>query len=273
MAKSSTTSSFRNVVKSADSEDFLDKFSDAPNIRQALEDRLRKRNRDPEFENMWDEAKQSQEKIVLEARAFSQGRCEQSLPTEQTKKPDDQDDCDSSCSESSEKIPTKRSKFHSESNWNTSNNHPKISDAYPKTDSFPRKVSEMVARITLFERVLPPQLTCRGSSTYALHASREIEVSASSTATVPCGVALELPRGFVATVNSYFDLAKVGVITVAHVYDHTWRGELLVVLHNTNRFQGFKVRPNMPVGQMTFQKAFAMKIATRRQLSFSDSFL
>lgn len=57
-------------------------------------------------------------------------------------------------------------------------------------------------------------------------------LSAGSIATIPTGLAVAIPTGYVGLIRDRSSLALAGLHTVAGVIDSDYRGEILVAVHN-----------------------------------------
>src|SRR5690348_16667299 len=68
-----------------------------------------------------------------------------------------------------------------------------------------------------------------GADLYSVEA---IEILSGATASIPTGIALELPEGFGAVIQDRSGLAIKGLTTLAGVIDPGFRGEIRVVMSN-----------------------------------------
>ena len=81
---------------------------------------------------------------------------------------------------------------------------------------------------------------------------RELTLEAGAFTLVPCGFAIELPRGFEAQVRPRSGLAAKHGVTVLNApgtIDCDYRGEVKVILINHGR-EAFTVAPGMRIAQM-----------------------
>lgn len=75
---------------------------------------------------------------------------------------------------------------------------------------------------------------------------------------IPTGLAVEIPEGFYGQILGRSSLAKKGLVPLGGVIDSSYRGEIIIVLQNLNRFptewfhdsDSFKVEPGDRVAQL-----------------------
>jgi len=89
-----------------------------------------------------------------------------------------------------------------------------------------------------YARLMPdgPRLSPRnyeGDSGYDLKASEDFTLYPHSTATIPTGLILEIPKGYEGQIRGRSGLAGCGILTHVGTIDSCYRGQIYVVLHNT----------------------------------------
>jgi dUTP pyrophosphatase len=90
-------------------------------------------------------------------------------------------------------------------------------------------------------------------------------------ATVSTGVAIEIPEGYYARVAPRSGLAsKHGIDVLAGVVDSGYRGEIRVVLHNTDKDSHFHVLAGDRIAQIIIEKHYNFEIEEVESLSDSD---
>ena len=90
-------------------------------------------------------------------------------------------------------------------------------------------------------------------------------------ATVSTGVAMEIPDGYYARVAPRSGLAsKHGIDVLAGVVDSGYRGEIRVVLHNTDRDSNFSVTVGDRIAQIIIEKHYNFVMEETESLADSD---
>ena len=87
-----------------------------------------------------------------------------------------------------------------------------------------------------------------------LYSIEDIVIPPSSRATIKTGISIEIPTGFYGRVAPRSGLAaKYGIDILAGVVDSTYRGEILVVMLNTDTSNSFKVSCGDRIAQLIVQ--------------------
>ena len=71
--------------------------------------------------------------------------------------------------------------------------------------------------------------------------------------TIPCGISLAIPEGFGGFVLPRSGLASrhgISVVNAPGLIDSGYRGEVKVVLHNTDRDEAFRIEPGDRIAQL-----------------------
>ncbi len=128
------------------------------------------------------------------------------------------------------------------------------------------------------EKAKEPTLATEGSVGWDLYATCHVGIAPGGTATIPVGVAIELPPGFSARIHGRSGWAAKGYITHVGVIDNDFRGELAVIVHNSSKHT-LPVVPGERVGQLvieqiikvTWQKADALTDTVRGSGGFGST--
>jgi len=92
-----------------------------------------------------------------------------------------------------------------------------------------------------------------GDAGLDLAATERIELGPGERAVVPTGLAVAIPEGYAGFVQPRSGLASRHGITIVNtpgLVDSGYRGELMVVLHNTDRTEPFVVEAGMRIAQL-----------------------
>ena len=92
-----------------------------------------------------------------------------------------------------------------------------------------------------------------GDAGLDLAATERIELGPGERAKVPTGLAVAIPAGYAGFVQPRSGLASRHGITIVNtpgLVDSGYRGELMVVLHNTDRAEPFVVEAGMRIAQL-----------------------
>jgi dUTP pyrophosphatase len=98
-----------------------------------------------------------------------------------------------------------------------------------------------------------PSRAYAGDAGLDLAATERIELGPGERAVVPTGLAVAIPDGYAGFVQPRSGLASRHGITIVNtpgLVDSGYRGELKVVLHNTDRTQPFVVEAGMRIAQL-----------------------
>ena len=98
-----------------------------------------------------------------------------------------------------------------------------------------------------------PARAYAGDAGFDLAAIERIELGPGERAVVPTGLAVAIPEGYAGFVQPRSGLASRHGITIVNtpgLVDSGYRGELMVVLHNTDRSEPFVVEAGMRIAQL-----------------------
>ena len=82
------------------------------------------------------------------------------------------------------------------------------------------------------EKARLPTRGSRDSAGLDLYAATDVTIKANSTALLPLGISVSIPRGFYGQIASRSGLATKGLVVEAGVIDSDYRGEIKVLLYN-----------------------------------------
>jgi len=113
-------------------------------------------------------------------------------------------------------------------------------------------VTELPVRRLRDDAVVPAQ-AYPGDAGLDLAACERVELGPGERAVVPTGLAVAVPDGYAGFVQPRSGLAAEHGLTILNtpgLIDSGYRGELRVVLHNTDRVEPFVVEPGMRIAQL-----------------------
>jgi dUTP diphosphatase len=105
----------------------------------------------------------------------------------------------------------------------------------------------------LSETARPPARAHDGDAGYDLHAAESATIAPGERASVGTGIAVEIPDGHAGLVVPRSGLAArhgIGVVNAPGLIDSGYRGEIRVVLLNTDRERAFQVEPDDRIAQL-----------------------
>src|SRR5262249_13799540 len=117
-----------------------------------------------------------------------------------------------------------------------------------------------------------PERAYQHDAAFDLVAAEPAQLSPGGRATVPCGVAIELPPGACALVLPRSGLAArhgVTLLNAPGLIDAGYRGELQAILHNTGE-EPFAVEPGMRIAQLLVLELPAVTLQLADALAGSE---
>lgn len=121
----------------------------------------------------------------------------------------------------------------------------------PKRDEVPVLIEQ------LDDALPPPSYAHPGDAGLDLFSRQDIEIPALSRVKVDTGVAIALPEGYVGLVHPRSGLAAKHGITVLNApgtIDAGYRGEISVVLHNTDARDAYRIKRGDRIAQLVIQE-------------------
>jgi dUTP diphosphatase len=118
-----------------------------------------------------------------------------------------------------------------------------------------------------------PERAYSGDAGLDLAACERVELAAGERATVGTGLAVAIPDGFAGFVQPRSGLAARHGLTVVNspgLVDSGYRGELRVVLLNTDAREAFVVEPGMRIAQLVVLPVPALELVEVEELPESE---
>ena len=122
------------------------------------------------------------------------------------------------------------------------------------------------------DAVLPTQAYA-GDAGLDLSSCERVELGPGERATVATGIAVAIPEGYAGFVQPRSGLASRHGITIVNapgLVDSGYRGELRVVLLNTDRAESFTVEPGMRIAQLVVMPVEPPELREVDELPVSD---
>jgi dUTP pyrophosphatase len=133
-------------------------------------------------------------------------------------------------------------------------------------------VIELPVRRLRDDATLPAQAYA-GDAGLDLAACGRHEVGPGERAVIPTGLAVEIPEGYGGFVLPRSGLAAKHGITLLNapgLIDSGYRGEVNVVLHNSDRTERFVVEPGMRIAQLVLLAVPAVALLEQEELAASE---
>ena len=118
-----------------------------------------------------------------------------------------------------------------------------------------------------------PASAYEGDAGLDLTACEEVTLAPGERAVVPTGIAVEIPPGYAGFVQPRSGLAArhgIGVVNSPGLIDSGYRGEVQVVLLNTDRDGPFTVEPGMRIAQLVVLPVPAVRVVEADELATSE---
>jgi dUTP pyrophosphatase len=104
-----------------------------------------------------------------------------------------------------------------------------------------------------------------------LHSLEEIIIQPMERRAVSTGICLEIPEGHYGRVAPRSGLAvRHGIDVLAGVVDSSYRGEIKVVLHNTDKAESFRVGRGDKIAQIIIERHYNLEFREVEDLSETD---
>ena len=112
--------------------------------------------------------------------------------------------------------------------------------------------------VMLLDDAMPlPRYQRDGDAGFDLHSRLDLELWAGEREVVPTGLAVAIPSGYAGLVLPRSGLAArhgIALVNSPGLIDAGYRGEVAVILLNTDRREAFRVRRGDRIAQMVIQK-------------------
>ncbi|XP_065673887.1 uncharacterized protein LOC136090838 [Hydra vulgaris] len=118
---------------------------------------------------------------------------------------------------------------------------------------------------------MPNQATM-GSAGYDIFALEDVYLLKNQTVKVPTGIRMQIPAGYYGQLSSRSSLALQNITVVGGVIDSDYRGEIIVLLKNSND-ANFIISKDLAIAQLVFLQSFSPKmflIVSDNQLSYTE---
>jgi dUTP diphosphatase len=133
-------------------------------------------------------------------------------------------------------------------------------------------VIEVSVRRLRDDAILPRQ-AYEGDAGLDLAACERVMLGPGERAVVPTGIAVEIPDGYAGFVQPRSGLASrhgIGVVNSPGLIDSGYRGEIRVVLLNTDRTEPFEVEPGMRIAQLVVAPVASVQLVEVDELAVSE---
>jgi dUTP pyrophosphatase len=133
-------------------------------------------------------------------------------------------------------------------------------------------VIEVPVRRLRADAVLPTR-AYDGDAGLDLHACDAVRLEPGERAVVPTGIAVEIPEGYAGLVQPRSGLAArhgIGVVNSPGLIDPGYRGEVLVVVLNTDAREAFTVEPGMRIAQLVVVPVATVQLVEVEELATSE---
>lgn len=118
-----------------------------------------------------------------------------------------------------------------------------------------------------------PQQAYEGDAGLDLTACEGVTLEPGARAVVPTGIAVEIPDGYAGFVQPRSGLAArhgIGVVNSPGLIDSGYRGEIRVVLINTDTTRAFVIEPGMRIAQLVVAPVASVRVVEVDELATSD---
>ena len=118
-----------------------------------------------------------------------------------------------------------------------------------------------------------PSQAYDGDAGLDLAACESLVLQPGARAVIPTGLAVEIPEGYAGFVQPRSGLAArhgIGVVNSPGLIDSGYRGEIRVVLINTDREIPFVVEPGMRVAQLVIAPVASVRLVEAEELATSE---
>lgn len=129
----------------------------------------------------------------------------------------------------------------------------------------------------VFRRVRPdavlPVQAYEGDAGLDLAACEDVRLEPGERAVVGTGLAVEIPEGYAGFVQPRSGLAArhgIGVVNSPGLIDSGYRGEVRVVLLNTDRREAFEVTRGMRIAQLVVAPIATVRVLEAEELTASE---
>jgi dUTP pyrophosphatase len=118
-----------------------------------------------------------------------------------------------------------------------------------------------------------PSRAHSGDAGFDLSACEEVTIGVGERATVGTGLAIEIPDGHAGLVAPRSGLALrhgLSMVNAPGVIDAGYRGEVRMILLNTDREHAFTVEPGMRIAQLVVVPIASVELVETREVTATD---
>ncbi|MDQ3121530.1 MAG: dUTP diphosphatase [Actinomycetota bacterium] len=118
-----------------------------------------------------------------------------------------------------------------------------------------------------------PKQAYDGDAGFDLAACEEAQLDPGERAVVPTGIAVEIPEGYAGFVQPRSGLAArhgLGIVNSPGLIDSGYRGEISVVLLNTDMRESFTVEVGMRIAQLVIAPVVSVRLVEVGELATSE---
>jgi dUTP pyrophosphatase len=112
--------------------------------------------------------------------------------------------------------------------------------------------------IKLLDETLPlPRYQHEGDAGFDLHSRIDLTLEPGERAVIPTGIGVAIPRGYAGLVLPRSGLAArhgIALVNSPGLIDSGYRGEVAVILLNTDKYESFHIKHGDRIAQMVIQK-------------------
>ena len=116
----------------------------------------------------------------------------------------------------------------------------------------------MIVQIQRIDKGLPlPEYARPGDAGMDVYSTIDCSLAPGARAVIPSGIAIALPEGYVCLVHPRSGLAAkngISIVNTPGTIDSGYRGEIKVILINTDQHETFEIKRGDRIAQLVFQK-------------------
>jgi dUTP pyrophosphatase len=116
----------------------------------------------------------------------------------------------------------------------------------------------MIVQIQRLDKGLPlPEYAKAGDAGMDVFSAIDCVLTPGERAVIPTGIAIALPEGYVCLAHPRSGLAAkngISIVNAPGTIDSGYRGEIKIILINTDRTESFEIKRGDRIAQLVFQK-------------------